>query len=105
MQIRTSGRCHPQSSTYSWKGRFVLISALSFLVLKNNSIIGDGKTHFIKKIIESSTASTVISINEAFTLLSAIEKLHCLPYKPDCAVHINFLLISTQVSTGIIILS
>ena len=56
------------------------------------TLIGGGKTYFIKDKLAASSASVVIAINEAYTTLAAIKKLRCLPYKPDCAIHINFLI-------------
>ena len=62
---------------------------------------GDGKTHYIKQQLADSTASVTVSVNEAFTPLKAISKLHTLPLNQrNCAIFFNFTMLPPGVSKG-----
>ena len=57
-------------------------------------MVGDGKTHYIKRQLSQSTSYCTIAVNEAFTPLGAIKKLRRLPSdQPDCAIFFNFTLL------------
>ena len=59
-------------------------------------LIGDGKTHYIKKQLHS--PYLIIAVNESFTFLSVISKLRKLPVDKRCAVFFNFTIIPLPVS-------
>ena len=60
---------------------------------------GDGKTHYIKEQLCSSSYSVTIAVNEAFTSLGAIQKLRMLPLtQKGCNVFLNFTMLPPGVS-------
>ena len=64
-------------------------------------ITGDGKTHYIRTELEQVDEShqVTITINEAFSTLTAIERLCSLPRDaPHCAIFFNFTMVPPVVS-------
>jgi len=60
------------------------------------ALIGDGKTHYIKKQLCS--PYLIIAVNESLTVLNAISKLRNLPADKKCAIFFNFTIIPLPVS-------
>ena len=65
-------------------------------------ILGDGKTHYIKKQLHENRPHLVISVNESFNPLNAILKLRSLPRNKSCNVFFNFTILPTMVSTYLV---
>lgn len=62
-------------------------------------IVGDGKTHYIKKQLCRNSNALTIAVNEAFTPLKAIKKLQFFPMNTsNCGIFINF----TMLPPGVI---
>ena len=64
-------------------------------------IIGDGKSQYILKKLESirSTAQTVtLTINESFSVADAIKELRALSLQSGNALYLNFTLLPASVS-------
>lgn len=62
---------------------------------------GDGKTHYITEQLKSISQphKVIIAVNEAFTYMTAIEKLCSLPSdKNGCAIFFNFTVLPPPVS-------
>jgi len=71
------------------------------LMLSTCLFAGDGKTHYIIEMLKGIPQShqVIIAINEAFTYMTAIEKLCSLPSDEiGCAVFFNFTLLPPVVS-------
>ena len=52
---------------------------------------GDGKTHFVKGMLQCDYYSTTITVNEGFTAKGAILELLSIPEKAECpTVFFNF---------------
>lgn len=65
-------------------------------------LLGDGKTHFIKKEMKEANCHLTIAINEAFSLSRAIEKLKSIPFSSEnVAIHFNFMLLPTKVKVAV----
>ena len=64
------------------------------LMIHDSSLLGDGKTHYIKQQLSLSHSSCIIAVNESFTILGAIKKLLQLPSdQTNCSVFFNFTLL------------
>ena len=64
--------------------------------------LGTGKTHYIRDKLKNvpETHQVTIAINEAFTSVSAIERLRTLPRDArDCTIFFNFTVLPPMVST------
>ena len=63
--------------------------------------IGAGKSHQIKLQIKNrGLHSVTIAVNEAFTVETAISKLHSLPRQEGCAIIFNFTMVPPHVSSN-----
>ena len=61
-------------------------------------VLGDGKTHYIKSQLKRMRSSVTIAVNEAFTPLKAISRLHSLPLEKDkCGIYFNFTILHPKV--------
>ena len=73
----------------------LLIYCLIFL-----TILGDGKTYYIKNQLSQCENFITIAINEAFTPSKAISKLRSLPlYQNKVGIFFNFTILPPGVST------
>ena len=61
-------------------------------------LIGDGKTHYIKKQLQGARHSLVIAVNESFSPLNAILKLRSLTRDESCNIFFNFTIVPSIVS-------
>ena len=74
------------------------------ILLSTLCCTGDGKTHHIKQELERTSgcqSTATIAVNEAFSVVNAINKLRELP--PDeenCIIYFNFTLLPPGVSAG-----
>ena len=61
-------------------------------------MLGDGKTHYIKSQLDCVESSVTIAVNEAFSAVKAISKLHSLPLeKGKCGIFFNFTMLHPRV--------
>ena len=61
-------------------------------------LLGDGKTHYIKRQLHKDQPSLVITVNESFSPLNAILKLRKLPRNKTCNIFFNFTIVPSIVS-------
>ncbi len=76
------------------------LSYLVFIICQY--CVGNGKTHYIRDKLKAIPENhrVTISINEAFTSVSAIERLRTLPRDArNCAIFFNFTVLPPMVST------
>ncbi len=69
--------------------------------------LGNGKTHYINEKLKLADKEhqVTIAVNEAFSTVSAIEKLHSLPRNTKhCAIFFNFTILPPVVSSVAIVL-
>ena len=57
------------------------------------ALVGNGKTHYIKKLLYGLQPYLIIAVNESFTPLNAILKLRSLPRDKCCKIYFNFTIV------------
>ena len=71
----------------------------SWVSIASPVLAGSGKSHQIKlELKHKGLHPAIVAVNEAFTLESAISKLHKLPKREGCAIVFNFTMIPPHVS-------
>ena len=61
--------------------------------------LGNGKTHYITQHLTAN--STIIAVNEAFSVSQVINKLNSLKEQSNVSIYFNFTLLPPGVSTAL----